>query len=462
MKTVALPIENKVRELDGKFWLSLNLAERGYKVVLGPSWDIKPAIDIIKPDVYLTKDPGDGNVEFFKKLQDSGILVCGLPPEGGFDTTEENYLANKQQSINFLDAHFVWGEKEAQMLKNCYKNISKKIKITGNPRFDLLNSGLRSVYADVSKEIRNKYGNFILFNSNFNRANTKHRNKRIKNVRDNYSNRNPVEEEKQNMRVLYSFFELILYLTTTDINRNIIIRPHPDEDHSTYHQEFKHFSDIHVKHKGDVRPWIYASDGVIHHNCTTGIEAAMMNKPVLSYNPFSHTHNNKSLPLLVSQVRSKRENVKKWLTQTAIPGSDYHLDKQQKSKLKQYFKNVDQPAAPLICETIDELVEGSGGYTGYKMGTEQRIERYVKTSPVGPTILKLYDIIRDAVTDGEHQLSRQKTKQKFPEMRYGELEMKFEIMKDKLPIESISIGKISQTKYTYVIKKIADDSDCRG
>ena len=32
---VALPVETKVRELEGKCWLAVNLARRGWRVALG-------------------------------------------------------------------------------------------------------------------------------------------------------------------------------------------------------------------------------------------------------------------------------------------------------------------------------------------------------------------------------------------------------------------------------------------
>jgi surface carbohydrate biosynthesis protein len=82
MSTVAIPIETKVRELDGKLWLGLHLLARDHSVVLGPAGEVKASLHRTAPDMYISKDLGDGNVDFFDALRAAGCRVCGLPTEG--------------------------------------------------------------------------------------------------------------------------------------------------------------------------------------------------------------------------------------------------------------------------------------------------------------------------------------------------------------------------------------------
>lgn len=59
-KVIALPIETKARELDGKLWLAKNLIARGYKVALGKCSEIMGNLDIICPDVVFAVSAGRG------------------------------------------------------------------------------------------------------------------------------------------------------------------------------------------------------------------------------------------------------------------------------------------------------------------------------------------------------------------------------------------------------------------
>ena len=64
---------------------------------------------------------------------------------------------------------------------------------------------------------------------------------------------------------------------------NIIIRPHPEEDHTIYNTAFEKYSNIYVVYSGSVIPWIIAADVMVHHDCTTSLEAAMLGRSSISY-----------------------------------------------------------------------------------------------------------------------------------------------------------------------------------
>jgi surface carbohydrate biosynthesis protein len=216
MATVALPVENKVRELDGKLWLGLNLIDHGYKVTIGPSWEIKYVLDEIDPDTYLTKDPGDGNIEFFKNLRNGGVNVCGLAPEVGVNSSVDTFMKNRQNMLNYIDAYFAWGEVTADSIRTYYEDsiYKDRIVVTGNPRFDLVTRELRSIYESTSQDILNKYGEYVLINTNFTLANPITREKTYTKIRDVHPDRDPHQESIGELQVYYSFLELIFTATS--------------------------------------------------------------------------------------------------------------------------------------------------------------------------------------------------------------------------------------------------------
>lgn len=454
MQTIALPIENKVREFDGKLWLGLNLAERGYEVVLGPSWEIKSILDIIAPDLYFTKDPGDNN-SIYNTLQRTGTLICGFSPESGVNSDIEHYLQNRRSSIDVLDAYFSWGPEPAEAVRSLYDDagILDKIYVTGNPRFDLLVGELNSVYAVAGEGIRDEYGDFILFNTSFGIGNPKDREKLFRLIRKNQPERDILGQERNSLRVLYAMLELVLYLSAEEIDHDIVVRPHPGEDHSTYTDVFEPYDNVHVVHEGDVGSWIYAADGVIHYDCTTGIEAAIMKTPVVSYQPLSDLAKDDVLSQVVSQSITTREGIKEWISDEAASDQEYTLTQHQKSALRRYFPNIDQLAAPQICDTVESLLVESDGFTGWNVSTQQRIERRIKASPVGTNILNLYDYGRDMLNGGGHRKSRAKQRQKFEGLKYEEIAKRSEDIINVASMSAVDIESVRLTKHTYRITK---------
>lgn len=453
MKTVALPIENKVREFDGKLWLGLNFVEKDYNIVLGPSYEIKSTIDLIKPDVYFAKDTGDGNIPFFKKLKESGITVCGISPESAVNSEIKHYAQQRAEVMNIFDAYFSWGEEPAEAVNSQYHDTDINLKTTGNPRFDLLTKPLRDIYSDGGDKIQTDYGDYILVNTNFGMGNPTDREKLFELIRRHHPDRDPYHEENVYSRILYSFFELIFYLLSSDIGCKIILRPHPGEDHSTYRKAFSHIDNVHVRHEGDVRSWIYGSDGVIHYDCTTGIEAALMGTPVLSYQPLSDQPSDQVLSQIVSQTATTRQEVKEWIVESVASEAEYTMNSDQESAVRQYFPNMDRLAAPLVCEAIDQLVDDSSGFTDYQIGTKTKIERSVKKYEIWPELEYLYDKVRDIQSDGEFQRKRKRKRQKFPNLSYGEIAKKSEIMSGNIGLKNYTIKKRPRTRNTYAIHK---------
>jgi hypothetical protein len=156
----------------------------------------------------------------------------------------------------------------------------------------------------------------------------------------------------------------------------------------------------------------------------------------------------------VSESTTTREGVKEWINESAVQGSEHMLNKQQKSEVRRYFPNIDRPAAPLICDTVDSSLDDTLGYSGYHVDTKQRIERQIKASPVGTEVVNLYDWIRDFLWDERYRELRANRKKKFPGITFRDIELKTEVMAEKKEINGLHIQNVPQTKHTYSIRKI--------
>lgn len=450
MATVAIPIETKVRELDGKSWLSLNLVNNGHRVIIGPSNEIASTLDITEPDIYITKDPGDSNVDFINRLQSGGITVCGLDTEGAVFGTMKEYTRNRKQILNHLDAFFVWGNQQAKAIQHHYEEPREDLHVTGNPRFDLLQPNYRSYYNELAASHRSKYGKFVLVNGNFSIANPYQK----KVISEIERINGDIESQKlsYHLRIFHLFLDAIYHIASEIDDITVIMRPHPSEDNTTYEREFDHHDNIVVEDSGDVRTWIAGSQTVIHHDCTTGIESALMGVPTLSYRPIQKEEYEAEIPISVSAEAQTTKEVVDYVTKSITSDDPYKLTEDQMNRLKQYFHNVDQVAAENICDVINNFEPRSDKLGDpVRPGAFGRLERRVKSSQWESQVITIYDAIQRLIGDSSPQEQRQYRDQKFSGLKKEELEENIVRLERFLELDDLTIEKISLTDDTYSI-----------
>jgi hypothetical protein len=140
----------------------------------------------------------------------------------------------------------------------------------------------------------------------------------------------------------------------------VVVRPHPSkEDHSFYTKHFASSNEIIVETSGDVRPWILGAQAIIHNGCTTGVEAALMNQPVIAYEPKIDigNSNRKSIPNYVSEtVHTKNEL---YSSINAILSNTYEksMSTEQRSQLYERFETLENLAASQIVSVVSEHID---------------------------------------------------------------------------------------------------------
>ncbi len=449
MKKIAIPIETKAREFLGKLWLGLNLLECNHSVILGPSGEIKNTLHISKPDVYITKDPGDGNVEFFSKLRKAGCSVCGLDTEGAVYPKLEDYAKNKTKSLNYFDYYFLWGEAQAEFIKNKSKNPDS-IVATGNPRFDLLNSSLRTVYTDESDRLRSTYRDYILFNMNYSWANHFNPEKHVEQQKKLFGEYDMKKYE--HFSILWSEFLAAIHFLQSRLDVNIIVRPHPSEDPSTYERIFRNYENVFVEYSGDVRNWIAGTIVTIHNSCTTGIESAMMDQPTISYRPINNEKYDKELPNLVSDEVYDRDELLDRISHYINGNTQYKLTDKQSSQLKRYFHNLDFNGAGLIAKKIDTIdTSEKTDFRYFEPNTAERLKWRARSSMYSDKIIHIYDETNKLFGNLEPAEKREYRRQKFGNLTVSEIEHNIQKLVHHSSVKKVSVSKLSATNNTFII-----------
>jgi len=368
--TCYLPIEIKARELDSRLYLALRLLEKGFSVVIGQKTGVNRSMfSQKKPFIYFDKGVSRGDMSFYKAIQASNGLLVGIREEGiannlNVNIEELTYTYNNSSAEQF-SLIFIWGKRSEKIIKtNCPNLNSSKLIVTGHPSFDLLHEDLINYYYKL-RELKYKIKpGYILINTNFARNNgflSFDRSKifNIKN-KDFFSDKLKKEYEEATLfekKIFLEFLKMIKVLSNSFPEKNIVIRPHPIENSKTYEREFKEYSNIKVIKDGSAKEWIVGADTVIHHDCTTGIEAFFANKTVISYCPYS---NENFTAKLTQDVSIKIYNLEDLISLIKSGSKNDKLSKIEKKKeklliLDDRIANIKTSATNEIIKNIEKL-----------------------------------------------------------------------------------------------------------
>ncbi|OOY99063.1 surface carbohydrate biosynthesis protein [Solemya velum gill symbiont] len=284
-------VEIKKRELLSRLLLAAMLAERGCHTFVGPRARRKEQFKRLSltSGVIVKKSIPAHILDQVTDLADAGFGCIAMDEEGLLVDNLERFseVRHSPQTVNLAKKIFLWGEKQRAFMRQKYLLDESKFLTTGNARVLLWMNRYYGYFDESAERISNKYGDFILIVSNFasytNREMYERRNYE-KGLFDKKENKFAYDEKIKKLEFIYNSFVSIVKKLAADGNR-IVFRPHPADNIKYVEREFKGCENVFVCATGEVTPWILASSALIHNCCTTAIEAAYMNKKVVSYCP---------------------------------------------------------------------------------------------------------------------------------------------------------------------------------
>ena len=363
-----LPVESYDREFDAKLLLSLNLLRSKNKpseVIVGFDKAITQILKHLKgSSILLDKSCSDIMFEgrFKPVLREGGaVTVCD---EEGVNNITNNYdgLVTRfdPNAVKYLSRYYTWGELDKQLAISA--NISEsKIKMTGNPRLDLLKESGRKFYHNLSSGLRSYFGDFYLFNENFcietylqdykpptRSYLPKDEMKKLNETRDRKRAAASLERE--------SFVKLFDHLVTSNKDKYFIVRPHPMSDPTFWYLKFAKSRNVSVIYRDPAEPWLFACKALISCGCTTALQAALANVPVYHFSDSTDSYSNS----LASNVGIKLSSS----TDLSLPCTTSVSDFQYVSSVLQFSHSS--------CELIsNDMHELSSGITPLPSNTEQ-------------------------------------------------------------------------------------------
>ena len=296
-----IPVENQVRELDGKLLLACIAARRGLPSIIGPKRELESRMRNLSfpRSIYLAKSLQRGHQKFFQAARKLGHEIAAWDEEALVHLPAENYYSRRlwPQSMACVSHLFAWGQDNAELWRQ-YRELpaGTPIHITGNPRGDLLRAELRGYYQHKVEELQQAYGDFILINTNFGYVNaiTPDRNlilpanKSGEPPKFGHKARGMIREYAEGLRDhkqanFEHFQKMIPELEKAFPDYTIVVRPHQVESQDIYQRIAAQCKRVRVTNEGNVVPWLLAAKALLHNGCTTGVEAYALGVPSLAY-----------------------------------------------------------------------------------------------------------------------------------------------------------------------------------
>jgi surface carbohydrate biosynthesis protein len=244
----------------------------------------------------------------------AGHRIAAWDEEGLVWLSEEVYAARRidHEVLRHVSRIYAWGEQHAEALRRA--GVRNDIRVLGNPRADLLRPQLRTLHEAAARELRRRYGEFILVNSNFGwlnyalmpegRADPEARLRALAR-----RSGHPLEYMRYRQTVFEAFLELLPVLSREFPDRRIIVRPHPSESTAPWKAVADALPNVEVVYDSDLVAWLMAAGAMIHNGCTTAVEYALLDRVPISFEPLRDERYDSPQPRQASVVAETPEEV---------------------------------------------------------------------------------------------------------------------------------------------------------
>ena len=416
-----MPVENQVRELDARLLLACVAARRGLTSIIGPKREIESRIASFPRGIFLSKSLRVAKRKIFPLARKLGHEIVSWDEEALVHLPPETYFTRRLPPVGLENVShlFAWGEDNAELWRQYPKlPAGMPIHVTGNPRGDLLRPETRAFYEEESEKIRNTYGNFILINTNFNHVNAFYPEQNLfqpvkeeeEEAQFGQAARGMTREYAEGLRdhkqaIFEHFQKMIPDLEKAFPEHNIVVRPHPTENQEVYNRIAAQCGRVRVTNEGNVVPWLMATRVLLHHGCTTGVEAYAMGVPSISYRATVNDHYDLGFYQLSNGLShqcfdfTELQHTLKKILAGEIGGED---EDQKKALIDHHLAAL---SGPLACERIvdvlvkiaDDLSKSpkpslrdrlEGWFKANKRRMRQTYKSYLPGSPKSPEFLR--------------------------------------------------------------------------
>ena len=357
-----LPIEVQRREMDAKLVIATIAASRGFKVLIGRDRIVRRLARFLPDGILIDKSIAgktDGKPGRFHSL---GHIVTAMDEEGtGFLADPKMFLDTRLAEVT-LDVTARWFCISETVREKCierYPDYIDRFVTTGLARTDTWRDPLLQMYRNDAEALVERFGRFILFNSNFGVPNHARGdafvNKQIRKQAAMHSESTAYYKRMfdENRANWLEYVRVIPEILEWFPEHKIVVRPHPAENVTFWKEKFRDEPRVIVDDSGVVTPWILASEFMFHHACTTGVEAAIMKVPQVVYAPCPDIYHDTEMAKTFSPFVNSQEDFRKIMETSIKSGKPEKLSKKKQAN---YFASLEgKLASEKIVDELEKL-----------------------------------------------------------------------------------------------------------
>jgi len=352
-KNFILLVEIVERELPASVLVGAELAKRGHTVWLIEKGRFRKSPASFPPSIVLEKGLSKGCLSRFRSIRGAGHVLAVMCQEGFIYRSGEDYVQRRvhAETIDNIDYLFLWGERQKQDLRQFLGKV-RGFFVTGNPRIDLLLGRFRKSWQPEADVIRAKHGDFVLFTSRFSAVNHFRRSldETLDRRKEQYTEaaEATVGERYEIRKQLFADYMQTIEETARRLPElKFVVRPHPNENADVWKERFAGIGNVEICDEGAATPWLSSARCVVHNACTTGIEAYLLDRPVIEYHP-ANIPRGEFDPVFPGQVTGSCDSVEalaEWIKTHANGETPKARDAGTEELVAFYLQNYKEPDA---------------------------------------------------------------------------------------------------------------------
>lgn len=362
---VFLPIEVKARGLEPRAYLGLVFATHGYRVLIGRKSTLSSLVKYQKaPVIWIDKGMDSRGNPLYREIKSKEGFILQLHEEGavmqkGFEEHMVSFEtgAYGEDAMKLADLHLMWGQNTFNRVAAKWPQYKHKLRVVGHPKFDL--------YRKMQKTERG--AGYLLVSTSFVIGNPKNGEaaflQRLRRTcGDAFDLFDWGEKARHSKNIRIELTKLVQELAAAFPQLKIVVRPHPAENKDYYYSKLSDLDSVSISAGGSksFREDLKGALAVLHHDCSTGIEATIAGYPVISYSPFDDTEHSQQLAVDASKQASTQDEVKR-LIANLIDSDAATLDEfdQQRnsaiSVVEHHIALADHDCSSAIVDLVQQL-----------------------------------------------------------------------------------------------------------
>jgi surface carbohydrate biosynthesis protein len=407
---IYIEVEVTQRELSGRLLIALELIKYGHQVYIADRGTINQLAlkKKIQPGIIFLKDMNASALrisEYKKLIKNKFRLVsqdeeCGTFKESSFKYFYRDRFQGSK-SFKYIDKYFCWGELDYDFLKK----INTKIKFckTGSPRMDIAINKKLNKNTNFKKKNKLK-DKVILISLNHNLFWKRDFIERLtidtfELKKDSIDDRIKIAyENESNDYILFLYlFQLIVKLDELN-NFSIVVRPHPAMDRKKCElvfNSYKYFKNLRITTDRYLIDQINYSNYIISTGCTSGVEATLSNKNVITFLPNKKNLKEYKKDIFLNTIGKKFDDASKIFKYIKKNSSSKFKQKKQIEEDKNRINKralIDKISFKRIADEINSIkmknFENSDEKFLYKHGYFSLIKKNIKKILIDKKLIK--------------------------------------------------------------------------